>query len=106
MAESAWSGGLVAGSGPPFLISGVRFVWRLTRRSITGAACWLVLAVVCVLAPFDELADRSDLFELLGRILGGTIAKYSVALLLVAVAIYSLQARVPRRWRSYDRERR
>jgi di/tricarboxylate transporter len=74
--------------------------WKLTRRSLTSAACWLVLAVVCILAPFDELADRSDLFEWLGAILGGTVAKYSVALLLAAVAVYSLQARVPRRRRS------
>ena len=76
---------------------GVCFVetrWRLTRRSLTGAACWLVLAVVCILADFDDLADRSDFFELLGRILGRTVAKYSIALLLVAVAVYSLQVRV------------
>ena len=74
-------------------------MWRLTRRSLTGALCWLVLAVVCIFADFDELADRSDFFELLGRILGGTLAKYSIALLLAAVAVYSLQARVPRRRR-------
>ena len=42
--------------------------WQLTRRSLTGAALWLVLAVVCIVAPFDELADKSDLFEFLGTI--------------------------------------
>ena len=61
--------------------------------------CWLVLTVVCIPADFDELADRSDFFELLGRTLGRTVAKYSIALLLVAVAVYSLQARLPRRRR-------
>jgi di/tricarboxylate transporter len=73
--------------------------WKLTRRSLTNAACWLVLAVVCILAPFDEFVDSSDLFELLGEILGGTVAKYLIALLLAAVAVYSLQKRGPRRSR-------
>ncbi len=71
--------------------------WKLTRRSLTGAALWLILAVVCIIGPYDELADDSDLFEMLGAILGGTVAKYAVALFLVAVGIYSLRARVPRR---------
>ena len=70
--------------------------WRLTRRSLTGAGLWFVLAVVCITAPFDELADRSDLFDMLGAILGGTVTKYAVALLLVAVGVYSLRVRVPR----------
>jgi hypothetical protein len=75
-------------------------VWRLTRKSLTGAAFWLVLAVVCILTPFDELADSSDLFDWLGSILGGTVAKYSIALLLAAAGIYSLKVSVPRRSRS------
>ena len=73
--------------------------WRLTRRFLTGAALWFILAVVCISAPFDELADRSDLFEMLGAILGGTVTKYAVALFLVAVGIFTLQVRVPRRRR-------
>ena len=73
--------------------------WRLTRRSLTGAALWIVLAVVCVTADFDELADRSDFFDWLGSILGATGAKYAVALLLAAVGVYTLQARVPPRRR-------
>ena len=74
--------------------------WKLTRRSLTGAALWFVLAGVCIVGPFDELADDSYLFELLGAILGGTVAKYAVALFLVAVGIYSLRVRAPRRRRS------
>ena len=72
--------------------------WKLTRRSLTGAALWLVLAVVCIVAPFDELADKSDLFEFLGTTLGGTVAKYVVALFLAALGISTLL--VPRRRRS------
>ena len=72
--------------------------WKLTRRSLTGAALWLVLAVVCIVAPFDELADKSDLFEFLGTTLGGTGAKYALALFLAALGISTL--RVPRRRRS------
>jgi predicted membrane protein len=67
--------------------------WKLTRRSLTGAALWLVLAVVCIVAPFDELADKSDLFEFLGTILGGTIAKYVVALFLADAGIHSQSLR-------------
>ena len=74
--------------------------WKLTRRSLTGAVLWLTLAVVCIIGPFDELADDSDLFEILGAILGETVAKYAVALFLVAVGIHSLRVRVPRRRRS------
>jgi hypothetical protein len=72
--------------------------WKLTRRSLTGAALWLILAVVCVTAPFDELADRSDLFDWLGSALGGTGDKYTIGLLLAAVGVYTL--RVPTRRRS------
>jgi len=72
--------------------------WKLTRRSLTGAALWLVLAVVCIVAPFDELADKSDLFEFLGTTLGGTVAKYVVALFLAVLGISTLV--VPRRRRS------
>ena len=67
--------------------------WKLTRSSLTGAALWLVLAVVCIVAPFDELADKSDLFEFLGTILGGTIAKYVVALFLADAGIHSQSLR-------------
>ena len=67
--------------------------WKLARRSLTGAALWLVLAVVCIVAPFDELADKSDLFEFLGTILGGTIAKYVVALFLADAGIHSQSLR-------------
>lgn len=97
---SDWEGA----SNWPLLISGmggiVEMRWKLTRRSLTGAALWLVLAVICIIGPFDELADNSDLFELLGAILGETGAKYAVALFLAALGIYSLQERVPRRRRS------
>ena len=72
--------------------------WKLTRKSLTGAALWLVLAVVCIVAPFDELADKGDLFEFLGTILGGTVAKYVVALFLAGLGISTLL--VPRRRRS------
>ena len=71
--------------------------WRLTRRSLTGAALWLILAVVCITAPFDELAEKSDLFDWLGAFLGGTVAKYVVALFLAAIGISTLL--VPRRRR-------
>jgi hypothetical protein len=65
---------------------------------LTGAALWLVLIVVCIVTPFDELADRSDLFEGLGTILGATGTKFVVALFLAALAISTLL--VPRRRRS------
>ena len=67
--------------------------WKITRRSLTGAALWFVLAVVCIVAPFDELADKSDLFEFLGTILGGTIAKYVVALFLADAGIHTQSLR-------------
>ena len=70
--------------------------WRLTRKSLTGAACWLVLAVVCIMSPFDELVDSSDLFEFLGGILGEIGTKSVIALFLAALGISSL-VRVPRR---------
>ena len=75
----------------------VETYWRLTRKSLTSAALWLVLAVVCVTTPFDELADSSDLFEWLGGILGGTVTKWTIGVLLAAVGVYTL--RVPRRRR-------
>jgi len=50
----------------------------------TYAALWFTWAVVCMIGPFDGLADTSDLFEMLGAILGGAVAKYAIAVFLGA----------------------
>ena len=74
--------------------------WQITRLSVTPAGLCLLLAVVLIFVPFEDLAHarrgRGDLYRSLGSILGEGGAKYEVALFLVAPGFYSLRDRVPK----------
>ena len=74
--------------------------WRITRLSLTRAALCLLLAVVLIFVPFEDLAHarrgRGDLHRALGSILGESGAKYAVALFLVGLGVYGLRERVPK----------
>ena len=75
--------------------------WRITRSSATRAAVCLLLAVVLMFAPFEDLAHprrgRGEFYRALGSILGEGGAKVVVAFFLVALGIYSLRERAPKR---------
>ena len=72
--------------------------WRITRSSATRAAVCLLLAVGLIFLPFEDLshARRGGLYRALGSILGEGGAKFTGALILVALGIYSLRERVPK----------
>jgi hypothetical protein len=72
--------------------------WQITRTSVTRAAVCLLLAVGIMFLPFEELshARRGGLYRTLGSILGEGGAKFTGALILVALGIYSLESVCPK----------
>jgi hypothetical protein len=69
--------------------------WRITPRSVTGAAACLLFAAAVLIAPFEELSayprNRVYLFRDLGALIGEGAVRGLFALLFVAAGVAALR---------------